>query len=126
MTPELTPYQSIVMFIRKRDPRYKEHLARASTPAVSEKEKDGTASTAAAAAAQRRNEAGESYVEQDWQRVKHEVVVEAEEHWDEEEEEWVCMACQKVFRSERAWNSHERSKKHLKEVERYAVYRYDY
>jgi len=32
-------------------------------------------------------------------------------------EEWECVACRKIFRSEAAWESHERSKKHLKEVE---------
>jgi len=33
-------------------------------------------------------------------------------------EEWECVVCNKTFRSEAAWNSHERSKKHLKEVEK--------
>ena len=32
-------------------------------------------------------------------------------------EEWECVVCRKTFRSEAAWNSHERSKKHLKELE---------
>jgi DnaJ family protein A protein 5 len=36
----------------------------------------------------------------------------------EDPEEWECVACGKTFRSEAAWDSHERSKKHLKEVER--------
>ena len=37
----------------------------------------------------------------------------------EEAEEWECVACgEKTFRSEAAWNSHERSKKHMKAVER--------
>ncbi|EGO24583.1 hypothetical protein SERLADRAFT_390085, partial [Serpula lacrymans var. lacrymans S7.9] len=30
-----------------------------------------------------------------------------------ESEEWECVACGKSFRSEAAWDSHERSKKHL-------------
>lgn len=33
-------------------------------------------------------------------------------------EEWECVACGKIFRSEAAWDSHERSKKHMKAVER--------
>jgi len=37
---------------------------------------------------------------------------------EQEGEEWECVACNKSFRSEAAWNSHERSRKHLKEVER--------
>lgn len=35
----------------------------------------------------------------------------------EDEEEWECVACGKSFRSEAAWDSHERSRKHLKAVE---------
>ena len=35
-----------------------------------------------------------------------------------EGEEWECVVCDKSFRSEAAWNSHERSRKHLKQVER--------
>ena len=36
----------------------------------------------------------------------------------EGEAEWECVACSRTFRSEAAWESHERSRKHLKEVER--------
>jgi DnaJ homolog subfamily A member 5 len=40
--------------------------------------------------------------------------------WEEAEgeEEWECVACARTFRSEAAWESHERSRKHLKEVDR--------
>jgi DnaJ family protein A protein 5 len=69
-------------------------------------------------------------VEQEWQRVDS--VVDDNE-WaavgpggagmkggegEEGEEEWECIVCAKSFRSEAAWRSHERSRKHLKEVER--------
>ncbi|KDQ13437.1 hypothetical protein BOTBODRAFT_33461 [Botryobasidium botryosum FD-172 SS1] len=108
--------RSIVLFIRKRDPRYKAHLARESAPPTKGAEKSAI-SAAAAAANQRRAEAGEAYVEQDWQRLKQQEAA-ADEYWDGDQEEWECVACAKVFRSEKAWDSHERSKKHLKEVER--------
>lgn len=36
----------------------------------------------------------------------------------DDSEEWECVACRKTFRSEAAWNSHERSKKHIKELEK--------
>lgn len=63
------------------------------------------------------------FVEQEWQKVK---VAEDDNftgQWDEAEgaEEWECVACGKSFRSEAAWSSHERSRKHLKEVERYRI-----
>jgi DnaJ family protein A protein 5 len=57
-------------------------------------------------------------VEQEWQRVDS--VVDDNE-WaaaENEEEEWECIVCAKSFRSEAAWRSHERSRKHLKEVDR--------
>lgn len=60
-------------------------------------------------------------MEQTWQKIDtragHDdlewAVVEGEDS-----EEWECVACNKSFRSEAAWDSHERSKKHIKEVER--------
>lgn len=63
----------------------------------------------------------EEYVEQEWQKVDTHST-----HGDldwaaaegEDPEEWECVACRKIFRSEAAWDSHERSKKHMKEVER--------
>ena len=61
------------------------------------------------------------FVEQEWQRV--DVSKEGNEagQWDDAEgaEEWECVACAKAFKSEAAWMTHERSRKHLKEVERY-------
>jgi DnaJ family protein A protein 5 len=60
------------------------------------------------------------YIEQDWQRIEHKYEDNDAGEWDEAEggEEWECVACGRTFRSEAAWRSHERSRKHLKEVER--------
>jgi DnaJ family protein A protein 5 len=68
-----------------------------------------------------KQQAAEAYVEQEWQKVESNAL-----HRDldwavaegEDLEEWECVACRKTFRSEAAWDSHERSKKHTKEVER--------
>lgn len=75
-------------------------------------------STGAAAAAAARQKAINSYVEQDWQRIQ--APRDEANEWDEAEggEEWECVACGRTFRSEKQWDSHERSKKHLKEVQR--------
>ena len=61
------------------------------------------------------------YVEQAWQKAErpdHDADLEwaAAENGDEAEE-WECVACGKTFRSEAAWDSHERSKKHIQAVE---------
>ncbi|KAJ7573863.1 DnaJ domain-containing protein [Mycena floridula] len=105
--------RTLTKFIRKRDPRYKAHLARqaASVPGT------GTSTPKKAPAVK----TTDIYVEQDWQRLDT-----RDTHDDldwaaaegEDPEEWECVACGKSFRSEAAWDSHERSKKHMKEVER--------
>lgn len=108
--------QSLVLFVRKRDPRYKLHLSQISSSTPS----GAGQSETSAEAARRREQAGQSYVEQDWQRVKADELEGDSLDWEEAEgeEEWECVACARTFRSEAAWESHERSRKHLKEVER--------
>lgn len=67
-----------------------------------------------------------SYEVQDWQKVgttTNDDLGEwgerssGEEDEGEEEEQW-CVACNKGFRSGGAWEGHERSRKHLKNLER--------
>ncbi|KAH9481539.1 DnaJ-like protein subfamily C member 21 [Psilocybe cubensis] len=106
--------RSLVKFVRKRDPRYKKHL-----------EAQVAASSAPTPTPQKvtprpKENIGALYVEQEWQKVETKGL-HADLDWAEAEgdmEEWECVACRKTFRSEAAWNSHERSKKHMKEVER--------
>ncbi|KAI0709853.1 DnaJ domain-containing protein [Earliella scabrosa] len=107
--------RSLAIFIRKRDPRYKTHLAQQaqgqSTPQGTRTPKPtATASPAPQAV----------FVEQEWQKTSSRTD-DADLDWaaaeGEDEEEWECVACGKSFRSEAAWDSHERSKKHLKAVE---------
>jgi DnaJ family protein A protein 5 len=74
------------------------------------------------AAARKRAEASEAYVEQAWQRVAEAGHQIDSDDAELEGEEWECVACDKSFRSEAAWNSHERSKKHLKAVEKYVAF----
>jgi DnaJ family protein A protein 5 len=100
-----------VSFIRKRDPRfkaYKDAQVKAQTGNTSSK-----ATTSAPAAS--------SYVEQDWQRSRQTAQDHADLEWGLAEgtaEQFECVVCGKSFQSEAAWLSHERSKKHMKEVER--------
>jgi DnaJ family protein A protein 5 len=108
--------RTLVMFVRKRDPRYREYIARQANP-------PGQASpTAASGAVTPRKTAPKStFVAQDWQQVAEPCDAAADLEWARAEgaddEEWECIACNKTFRSEAAWNSHERSKKHLRAVE---------
>jgi DnaJ family protein A protein 5 len=104
--------------VRKRDPRYKAFLAHQAER--SQSQTLGSA-TPVGGGSRKRPQVVEEYVEQDWQRAdtSH---MHAETDWataeGDDPEEWECVACRKSFRSEAAWDSHERSKKHMKEVER--------
>ncbi|KAJ6607356.1 hypothetical protein B0H10DRAFT_1818314 [Mycena sp. CBHHK59/15] len=105
--------RSLAKFLRKRDPRYKTHLAQSQNQA------SGSATPVSAAPAKVVRKT--VYVEQEWQRVdalrQHDDLEWAAAEGDDPEE-WECVVCGKSFWSEAAWDSHERSKKHLKEVER--------
>ncbi|THV02777.1 DnaJ-domain-containing protein [Dendrothele bispora CBS 962.96] len=111
--------RSLAKFIRKRDPRYRAHLARQAESA------NQVSGTSTPSHAQRKNEqdmeSKAKYVEQEWQKLDSRAGQDDLE-WaaaeGEDPEEWECVACGKTFRSEAAWDSHERSKKHMKEVER--------
>ncbi|KAF5327698.1 hypothetical protein D9619_004517 [Psilocybe cf. subviscida] len=108
--------RTLVRFLRKRDPRHKRHLD-AQAKQAAEIPKGGPPKTAHVA----KQKAAEAYVEQEWQKVEtkaHHADLDWAAAEGEDLEEWECVACRKSFRSEAAWNSHERSKKHLKEVER--------
>ena len=104
------------MFVRKRDPRYKAYIAAQAKP-------PGKASPtpASGAVTPRKTAPKSTFVAQDWQQVAEPSDAVTDLEWARaegaEDEEWECIACNKTFRSEAAWNSHERSKKHLRAVE---------
>ncbi|THH16676.1 hypothetical protein EW146_g4023 [Bondarzewia mesenterica] len=96
--------RSLVMFIRKRDPRYKSHLARQAklnSPSPSGPTSGTTTPKRSA-------------LPTPTPAVAFGVGAGGGGAGDEE---WECVACGKTFRSEASWDSHERSKKHLKAVE---------
>lgn len=60
-----------------------------------------------------------TFVPQAWQNI--EATLDISDDWavaEDETELLECVACRKTFRSEAAWKSHERSKKHVREMER--------
>ncbi len=100
-------------FIRKRDPRYKSYVTSQANTIPSSKTQPSVHVS--------KQNADETYIEQEWQKVDTSRL-HADLEWaiaeGDDLEEWECVACKKTFRSEAAWNSHERSKKHIKEVEK--------
>ncbi|KAG7450990.1 DnaJ-domain-containing protein [Guyanagaster necrorhizus] len=113
--------RSLAKFLRKRDPRYKAHLAYQSEE-IKSRVGSGTSTPHAGSSRRGVQSTIDSYVEQDWQKIDTKGSHDDDLEWaigeGEDSEEWECVVCGKSFRSEAAWDSHERSKKHLKEVER--------
>ncbi|GAA5982840.1 hypothetical protein JCM10908_006806 [Rhodotorula pacifica] len=121
--------RNLVSFVRRRDPRYTASSSSAAR-AAAEAEIRATLAAAARQRAAERAAAAASYRAQDWQEAddKAEAV---HAMWDEVSDEedvesgdeiveeivW-CEACSKGYRSGGAWENHERSRKHVKNVER--------
>lgn len=107
--------RALVAFVRKRDPRYTPN-----TQSEAERQqalKDAAAAQAARSrAANARRAAGEAVPVWAQSRAPedNEGVVSDEES---DEEQIECVACKKTFKSERQFEAHERSKKHIKAVQ---------
>ncbi|KAI0951581.1 hypothetical protein AcW1_008590 [Taiwanofungus camphoratus] len=109
--------RALAAFIRKRDPRRKAHLSRQSQSSAPV----SGARTPVSRTAPSAGPSAQTFVEQEWQKAARGEDA-ADLEWaaaegTEDPEEWECVACGKSFRSEAAWDSHERSKKHMKAVE---------
>ncbi|KAF9433163.1 hypothetical protein BGZ76_009813 [Entomortierella beljakovae] len=106
---------NLASYVRKRDPRFldfqeqqkqKQLQVQADLKARMEKEKELLRAKV------------ENFQEQEWTRVQEEDEDESgSDQEDEFDEEYECIICDKFFKSERQWKSHERSKRHLKAVE---------
>ncbi|KAI6025784.1 DnaJ-domain-containing protein [Pisolithus orientalis] len=109
--------RSLALFIRKRDPRYRTYLSHQAE--LNESRKASGLSTPLSNSKVARN-VQNVYVEQEWQKTAPSMMDDDDLDWavaeGKDSEEWECVACGKSFRSEAAWDSHERSKKHMKEV----------
>ncbi|RKO91558.1 hypothetical protein BDK51DRAFT_11941, partial [Blyttiomyces helicus] len=106
--------RELVAFVRKRDPRVARYLEEQKR-VKAEKEKENKARIAREKEERARN--AEAYKEPEWSKVK-EVDYSAENlEEDCEEEELYCVACEKGFKSEKQFENHERSKKHIRNVE---------
>ncbi|KAM0256974.1 hypothetical protein ACHAQJ_004675 [Trichoderma viride] len=106
----------LVSFVRKRDPRY--------TPNTqSEADRHKSLRTAAAAQAARSRAANkEHYSSFEVPEWIHSSEDKADQHQHSESEEseveiLECVACNKRFKSEKQFESHERSKKHIKAIQ---------
>ena len=107
--------RSLIAFVRKRDPRYQENLQ-------SEVQRQKTLREATAAQAARARAANQAklnaQVVPDWAKSSAEPEEEISgEESQSEEEHFECVVCNKVFKSEKQFEAHEKSKKHQKNVQ---------
>lgn len=110
--------RSMVAFVRKRDPRY---VPNTQTEAERQKIlRDASAAQAARARAARQEELAD-YVVPDWAQSRDDengLEGEFSESEDESEVEAIeCVVCDKVFKTEKQYETHEKSKKHIKAVQ---------
>jgi DnaJ family protein A protein 5 len=105
--------RSLVAFVKKRDPRYK---ANAQNDAQRQETlRQSVAAQAARSRAQNQAKMGD-YVLPEWARSEEQGNDEDEESSESEIESFECVACNKQFKSQKQFEAHERSKKHLKAV----------
>ncbi|KAK3054867.1 hypothetical protein LTR09_004025 [Extremus antarcticus] len=105
--------RSLVAFVRKRDPRYVP-----STRSEADRQKvlrDAAAAQAARARAANLEKLNSEAVP-DWAEHREPEDLEESEEEEVEQEVFECVACNKVFKSEKQWEAHEKSKKHQKAV----------
>ncbi|KAI9283045.1 hypothetical protein BC943DRAFT_105309 [Umbelopsis sp. AD052] len=112
--------RNLVAFVRKRDPRYKAYQEQQKA------KKDAQLAENKARAQRERLELqakAAAYKEQEWARVGEEADSVSEDE-DEDEDEtgdfddaFYCVACNKYFKSQRQFENHEQSKKHIKIVQ---------
>ena len=111
--------RALVVFVKKRDPRY--------TPnRQSEAERQNVLRDKAAAQAARSRAANEAKLKRDavphWASLSPPEKAqtndeEAEEEELEPQQQFECVICRKSFKSEKQWEAHEKSKKHVKAVQ---------
>lgn len=107
--------RSLVAFVKKRDPRYK---ANAQNDAQRQETlRQSAAAQAARSRAQNQAKMGD-YVLPEWARSEEPGIDEDEESSESEIENFECVACNKQFKSQKQFEAHERSKKHLKAVKK--------
>jgi DnaJ homolog subfamily A member 5 len=110
--------RSLVAFVRKRDPRYVPNIQ-------SEAERQKILRDSAAAQAARARAANqkmmEEYVVPDWAQSRSDdrgLEGEFSESDEESEVEHIeCVICNKTFKTEKQYDAHEKSKKHVKAVQ---------
>ncbi|KAL8277590.1 hypothetical protein RQP46_010022 [Phenoliferia psychrophenolica] len=115
--------RNLVLYVRRRDPRYTMSQSSLSPDAFREAESARLRADLLLAAKERAKErekeaAAYRASAPEWQRQGNDEGSGSEDEDEEDDEEQWCVACGKGFRSGGAWDNHERSRKHVKNVEK--------
>lgn len=106
--------RSLVAFVRKRDPRYVPN-------SQSETDRQKLLRGAAAAQAARSRAANQAKLDEqsvpEWMKSQEAEVETASESEPSDEEHFECVICGKIFKSEKQYETHEKSKKHIRAVQ---------
>lgn len=107
----------LVSHLKKRDYRY---LAKPQVSAAQRQQDLLAARKAQSDASRAANKSNMTdFEEQDWQKVDDKTLAEEEmQAYDEWETEIECVACSKIFKSEKQYAMHEKSRKHIQTVKR--------
>eukprot|EP00933_Yihiella_yeosuensis_P022607 TRINITY_DN17787_c0_g1_i1.p1 TRINITY_DN17787_c0_g1~~TRINITY_DN17787_c0_g1_i1.p1 ORF type:complete len:579 (-),score=213.30 TRINITY_DN17787_c0_g1_i1:103-1839(-) len=122
--------RQVVSFVQKRDPRWAEYQKRQmkekGEKAAKEKADKEKKKAEQAKEREDRKEAARQAEEDRWaevaaakeaRRARGEIVSEDEDSSEEEQVGWHCEPCRKSFKSEKAFDQHTKSKKHIQIVE---------
>ena len=106
--------RSLVAFVRKRDPRYVPN-------SQSEADRQKILRGAAAAQAARSRAANQAKLDEqtvpEWMKSQEAESDTPSESEPSDEEHFECVICGKIFKSEKQYETHEKSKKHIKAVQ---------
>ncbi|KAJ5469436.1 hypothetical protein N7539_009054 [Penicillium diatomitis] len=106
--------RSLVAFVKKRDPRYKANVQ--NDAQRQEALRQSVAAQAARSRAQNQAKMAD-FVLPEWARSEEPLEEEDEEESEQiEAESFECIVCDKQFKSQKQFEAHERSKKHVKAV----------
>ncbi|KAG0168148.1 hypothetical protein DFQ28_004445 [Apophysomyces sp. BC1034] len=109
--------RSLAVFVRKRDPRYK------AFQQEEQKRKEAAAAEQKARIQREKQEVQAqlaSYQEQEWAKVEHNISDEEADDDDDddiEESDFYCVVCDKFYKSEKQFISHESSRRHVKQAQ---------
>ncbi|KAK0724746.1 hypothetical protein B0H67DRAFT_481167 [Lasiosphaeris hirsuta] len=109
--------QSLVAFVKKRDPRY---VPNTQSEAERQRVLRNSAATQAARSRAAYQEKLAGYTVPEWAQSRNDSTVPDEFSLSEEESEVEhieCVVCNKTFKSEKQFEAHEKSKKHIKAIQ---------